>query len=175
MPVFLAVLGLAVVVLIVISALMGFGDMDAGRMVEHMYWGIATALLGLLAHTLTFFFFIGTAKAIREACRDHQPAWPFIGEANRFRSKIAGRAMLADLVLIVQPVLGAAVYSGQLHTHWHLFGFWTLLGVHLWAYGTELKFLGLNNVLLAKVGDWKATGELPHVRRAGVGPNQGPT
>ena len=157
MPAFLAILGLVVVIMIIVSAVIGWGDPVTERMVLHMYWGVATSLMGLFAHTLTLFFFIGTGKAIREACQDHEQAWPFIGESSRFKGIISGRSMLANLVFIVQPILGAALYSGSLHSHWHLLGFGATLAVHGWAYGTELKYLGLNNVLMSKVAEWRIT------------------
>ena len=64
MPVFLAVVNLAVTIMMVVSAVLGWGEPSSERVVTHMYWGVATALLGLFGHTLTMFFFIGTSKAI---------------------------------------------------------------------------------------------------------------
>ncbi len=89
MPVFLAILGLAVLIMIVVSAVIGWGDSTTERAVFHMYWGVATSFVGLFTHTLILFFFIGTGKAIRKACQDHEQAWPFIGESNRFKKIIA--------------------------------------------------------------------------------------
>jgi hypothetical protein len=126
---------------------------------------VATSFLGLLGHSLTMFFFMGTAKAIKEACKDHTPAWPFIGRANGQKSLIAGRTMIASTMLIIQPVLGAAVYSGRLSPHAHQFGFWATLLVQGWVLATELKYLGLNNVLLNDVARWKETGALPQSAR----------
>jgi hypothetical protein len=160
MPVILAFANVLVLVMIIVSAVMGWGQPPEDRMFLHMYWGVATSLLGLLAHTFTMFFFIGTSKAIRLTCEKHQAAYPFIDQSNQFKRVVAGRTMMANTVLIIQPVLGAAVYSGRLASEFHHLGFWLTLGVQAWVAYIELKLLGLNNVLLAKVGEWKAAGGL---------------
>ena len=161
MPVVLALANVLVAVLIVVSAVIGWNGVSPERVVLHMYWGVGTSILGLLAHTFTLFFFIGTGKAIRLACQDHAVARPFLVQSNRFKKTIAGRTMLGNLVLIVQPIIGAATYSQRLGSHWHYLGFWITLGVQLWVAYIELKLLGLNNVLMARVGEWQATGRLP--------------
>ena len=45
MPAFLAILGLAVLIMIIVSAVIGWGDPVTERMVLHMYWGVATSLV----------------------------------------------------------------------------------------------------------------------------------
>lgn len=159
-PVVLAFSQLLVVVLVVVSAVLGWNHPAEGRLIMHMYWGVATAFVALLAHTLTFFFFIGTSKAIRLTCENHPAAQPFVDESNRFKRILAGRTQLASLVFIVLPVLGAAGYSARLSPRAHEIGFWITLGVQIWVGYTELKLLGLNNVLLARVAEWKASGGL---------------
>jgi hypothetical protein len=159
-PVVLAFAQLLVVIMLVISAVMGWGHPPAENMVTHMYWGVSTAFLALLAHTLTLFFFIGTSKAIRLECQEHPVAKPFVQESNRYKRMLAGRTQIASLAFIVLPVLGAAAYSGRLSPYWHEAGFWLTLGVQVWVGYTELKLLGLNNVLMTRVAEWKASGGL---------------
>jgi hypothetical protein len=163
MPVILAAANFLVLVMIIVSAVLGWGEPAEDRMFLHMYWGVTTSLLGLLAHTFTMFFFIGTSKAIRLTCEKHQVAYPFIEQSNTFKRVIAGRTMIANTVLIIQPVLGAAVYSGRLASEFHYLAFWLTLGVQAWVLYVELKLLGLNNVLMAKVGEWKAAGGMSAV------------
>lgn len=158
MPVILAGLNFLTLLLLVVSAISAWVTKTPEAPFAHMYWGVATSLLGLFAHSFTMFFFIGTGKAIKEMCKDHEAAWPFIARSRSFKMKIYGKAMLAILMLIIQPVIGAAVYSGRLNSHWHLFGFFVTLAVQAWAFGVELKYLGLNNVLMAEITEWKETG-----------------
>lgn len=160
MPIFLSLVNFAVLVLLLITALLGWGQLTSEQTFTHMYWGITTSLLGLFGHSFTMFFFIGTGKSIKELCKDHKPAWRFIAESNGYKRRIYGKAMLANLMLIVQPVLGAAVYSGRLNPRWHEFGFWVTVAVQAWVFGVELRYLGLNNVLMAKVSEWKETGKI---------------
>jgi hypothetical protein len=157
-PVVLAFSQLLIVMMLVISALLGVGVPTSERLVWHMYWGVATSLVALFAHTFTLFFFIGTSKAIRMACQGHVAAQPFVDESNRYKRILAGRTQVASLAFIVQPVLGAAVYSARLSPWWHEWGFWLTLAVQLWVGFTEFKLLGLNNVLLARVAEWQASG-----------------
>lgn len=170
-PVVLALSQLLVLVLLVISAVVGWTH--SGSLAAHMYWGISTALLALLAHTFTLFFFIGTSKAIRLECQGHAVAQSFVDESNAYKRILAGRTQLANLVFILEPVLGAAVYSGRLAWPWHQAGFWLALCVQLWVGYTELKLLGLNNVLLVRVADWKASGGLLPVQPPPFGPQTG--
>lgn len=160
MPVVLASAQLLIIVMLVISAVVGWNHPPAERVVAHMYWGVATAFVALLAHTFTLFFFIGTSKAIRLECQDHPVALPFVNESNRYKRILAGRTQLASLVFIVQPVLGAAVYSARLESIWHYLAFWVTLAVQIWVGYTEFKLLGLNNVLMSRVAEWKASGGL---------------
>ena len=170
-PVVLAFAQLFVLVLLLISALAGWTH--SGSLAAHMYWGISTALLALLAHTFTLFFFIGTSKAIRLECQGHAVAQPFVDESNTYKRILVGRTQLANLVFILEPVLGAAVYSGHLSWPWHQAGFWLALCVQLWVGYTELKLLGLNNVLLARVADWNASGGLSPVQAPPFEPEAG--
>jgi hypothetical protein len=157
-PIVLALSQLLVLVLLLVSALVGWTR--EGSVAVHMYLGVGTALLALLAHTFTLFFFIGTSKAIRLACQGQAAAQPFVAESNRYKRILAGRTQLASLVFILEPVLGAAVYSSRISWLWHHAGFWLALGVQIWVGYTELKLLGLNNVLLLRVSEWKASGGL---------------
>ena len=159
MPVVLAVAQFLVVLLLLATAVAGW--MREGSLALHMYLGMATSLLALLAHTLTLFFFIGTSKAIRIECTGHPEAQHFVAESNRFKKVLAGRTQLACLVFIVEPVVGAAVYSASLSWLWHHAGFWLCLLVQLWVGFTELELLGRNNVLLNRVAEWKAGAGLP--------------
>lgn len=156
MPVVLAGSQLLVLLLIIATAVAGW--VREGSLAAHMYLGIATSMWGLLAHTFTLFFFIGTSKAIRLECQGHPEAQVFIDESNSFKKMLAGRTQLASLVFILEPVLGAAVYSSRLSWWWHHAGFWLALLVQIWVGYTELKLLGLNNVLMARVAEWKARG-----------------
>jgi len=158
MPVFLAVVNFAVLLLLIVTAIFGWIARGPEGAITHMYWGVGTVLLGLFGHSMTMFFFIGTGKSIKEMCKDHRPAWPFIQRSREFKRKIYGKAMLANLMLMVQAVMGAAVYSGRVSSNWHLFGFFVTLAVQAWAFGVELKYIGLNNVLMMEVSEWKRTG-----------------
>lgn len=153
-PIVLALSHSVVLALILATALVGWFE---DGLAAHMYLGIATSLLGLLAHTFTLFFFIGTAKAIRLACQGHPEASFFVAEANRFKRQLAGPTQLACLVFILEPVLGAAVYSSRISWVWHHAGFWLTLWVQLHVGYIELKLLGENNVLLERVAEWRAS------------------
>jgi Na+/H+ antiporter NhaC len=167
MPRILALLNFVALLLLVVSAVMGYLATAAEPAFTHMYWGVAAALAGLLGHSLTIFFFLGSGRAIKEACRDHQPAWPFIARARALRRTVTARALAACTMLIVQPVLGAAVYSGRMSAGWHHFGFWVTLLVQAWAAGTALKHLGLGNALLNEVAEWgKSRGPAAPVDRS---------
>jgi hypothetical protein len=161
MPLVLAALNLVVLLLLLISAWLGFRPSGAEGTVVHMYWGVGAALVGLLGHSLTMFFFMATGRAVKEACRDHKPAWPLIARSHAYRRLVSGRAMIACTMLIAQPVLGAAVHSGRLAAGWHQFGFWVTLAVQAWVAGTEVRYLGLNNALLNEVAEWRAAGIAP--------------
>ena len=158
MPVVLAAMNFIVVVMLIITAVYGWGQPSETDMISHMYWGVATSLFGLLSHTFTMFFFIGTSKAIRLACENDPTAQPFIALSKRYIRTIAGRTMLANAVLIVQPVLGAAVYSNRLPALWHYLMFWVTVAVCAWVFFEELKLLGQNNVLLDRVATWRPSG-----------------
>lgn len=158
MPAFLAVLQFVVLLMLLVSAYLGFGDHDPAGMLSHMYWGVATSILGMFGHTLVMFFLIGTSKAIRLMCKDHKLAWTFVERSNVFKRAVAGKSTMASMAFLIEPILGAASYSSTISTQWHLLGFFVTLGLHIWVFGIELKCIGLNNLLMHEVSEWKATG-----------------
>lgn len=165
MPAFLAILQLIVLLMLLVTAYLGFGDHDPTGIFSHMYWGVATSILGMFGHTLVMFFLIGTSKAIRLMCKDHKPAWSFIERSNVFKRAVSGKSTMASMAFLIEPILGAASYSATISTQWHLLGFFVTLIVHVWVFGIELKCIGLNNLLMREVSAWKATGGMSEAEK----------
>jgi hypothetical protein len=99
-----------------------------GHVAQHIFFALATAVIGLFSQSMTMFFFIGTGKELKDASNQDAAV---VQRTKSFKSKVFPSAMYAMAALMVTFIMGGGVSSGKT-PHWlHL----TLTTVTVILYG----------------------------------------
>ena len=96
--------------------------------VRHVYLALPSFLLGILGHSMTMFYFIGTGKVVREAVQDAGLEGDWIARTKTFKQQTFPAAMWAMGFIMATSILGGAVDTGHLAGWIHgLLGIGTLI------------------------------------------------
>jgi len=88
-----------------------------GHYAQHIFFALATVVLGLFSQSMTMFFFIGTGKEIKDAA-DQDAA--VVQRTKAFKAKVFPAATYAMLVLMVTFIMGGGVAGGKTPRWLHL-------------------------------------------------------
>src|SRR5438132_4296211 len=88
-----------------------------GHYAQHIFFALATVVLGLFSQSMTMFFFIGTGKEIKEAANQDSAV---VQRTKAFKAKVFPAATYAMLVLMVTFIMGGGVASGKTPRWLHL-------------------------------------------------------
>jgi hypothetical protein len=106
----LSVLALGLVGLIS-TAVMGLMGSDITR---HITFGFTSTLLLLLAHSMMMFYFIGKAKAVKDAMQENALTGDFHGRITAARKPVFAIATWAMLATMAAAILGASADTKML-------------------------------------------------------------
>jgi hypothetical protein len=136
---------LSIAGLIATSAL-GFLS-SPGHVARHIFFALATVVLGLFSQSMTMFFFIGTGKEIKEAAANDAEV---VRRTKTFKAGVFPIATYAMAALMVTFIMGGGVASGRT-PHWLHLGL-TAVSVALYgrAYWVQLKAMMENAELMEK-------------------------
>lgn len=119
----------------------------------HFVVGVCASILALFGVVITMFYFIGTAKAVKEAVRDYKLDRGYYEMTLKYKKKYFPGMTLSLLFYIGLPSLGSAVMVDYLSPWIHgWFAYATLL-MHGWICVRGQQYLIENDRLMAKV-DW---------------------
>ena len=96
---------------LVTTAILGLASADVSR---HVSFGIFSAMLILLAHSMMMFYLIGKGKAVKDAMAEHGVAGDYYRRFASARKPVFGIATLAMAATMVAAILGASVDTGVL-------------------------------------------------------------
>jgi hypothetical protein len=85
-----------------------------GHAAQHIFFALATVVIGLFSQSMTMFFFIGTGKELKDASNQDAAV---VQRTKSFKSKVFPSAMYAMAVLMVTFIMGGGVSSGKT-PHW---------------------------------------------------------
>lgn len=120
---------------------------------SHFVLGVSASIIALFGVVITMFYFIGTAKAVKEAVRDYDLDRGYYEMTLKYKRKFFPGMTGSLLFYIALPSLGSAVMVDYLPAWSHgVFGYLTLL-VHAWICFRGTQYLMENDRLMAKV-DW---------------------
>jgi hypothetical protein len=94
---------------LIATGIMGFVAAP-GHHAQHIFFALATVVIGLFSQSMTMFFFIGTGKEIKDAA-DQDAA--VVQRTKAFKAKVFPAATYAMLVLMVTFIMGGGVDSGK--------------------------------------------------------------
>ena len=101
---------------LIATGIMGF-IAPPGHYAQHIFFALATVILGLFSQSMTMFFFIGTGKEIKEAAGQEATV---VQRTKAFKAKVFPAATYAMLVLMVTFIMGGGVASGKTPRWLHL-------------------------------------------------------
>lgn len=100
-----------------LAAVVGLGYAGHWGLVEsvwHVYLALPSFLLGILGHSMTMFYFIGTGKVVREAVQEAGLEGDWIARTKEFKQQTFPAAMWAMGFIMATSILGGAVDTGHL-------------------------------------------------------------
>lgn len=117
----------------------------------HFTLGVIASLVALFGVVITMFYFIGTAKAVKEGVRDHDLDRGYYEMTLKYKKKYFPGMTLSLLFYVATPGFGAAVQVGSINPLTHgLVAYLTLI-IHLWICVRGQQYLIENDRLVAKV------------------------
>jgi hypothetical protein len=146
----ITIAGIAVLLLLIAGAA-GFVSVSTGEpwRLYHLFIGLFASLLTTFIHCMVIFYFIGTAKVIREAAAEMGAKdRDYARETRRLAAKVHPLATLAIGVTLVGTLLGGAVRGGLVSPTVHLVGVVVLLAANLWVFRAEHRAARINSGLI---------------------------
>ncbi|HEV7922088.1 MAG TPA: hypothetical protein VGR02_14975 [Thermoanaerobaculia bacterium] len=116
-----------------------------GHYAQHIFFALATVVVGLFSQSMTMFFFIGTGKEIKEKSNNDAAV---VQRTKDFKSRVFPAALYAMIVLMVTFIMGGGVASGKT-PHWlHLALAFATLVMYGRAYWVQIKAMDENARLM---------------------------
>ena len=113
---FLLVTTLLSIAGLIATGIMGFAAAP-GHIATHIFFALATVVVGLFSQSMTMFFFIGTGKELKEKAGNDAEV---VRQTKKFKARVFPAATYAMLVLMVTFIMGGGVSSGKTPRWLHL-------------------------------------------------------
>lgn len=94
------------------SMYLGYQTASTAALAQHISIGIFSTMITLLAHSMMMFYFLGKARAVREAAAEGGLSKDFERRIAIVRAPVFSSATLAMLLTMVTALLGASVDTG---------------------------------------------------------------
>lgn len=117
---------------------------------QHIFFALATVVVGLFSQSMTMFFFIGTGKELKEKVKGASEETVVVQQTKSFKSRVFPAAMYAIGALMVTFIMGGGVGSGK--TPIWLHDTLALLSIVLFAraYWVQIKAMDENARLMER-------------------------
>jgi len=131
---------------LIATGVMGFQATPV-HVATHIFFALATVVIGLFSQSMTMFFFIGTGKELKEKADNDADV---VRQTKSFKARVFPAATYAMLVLMVTFIMGGGVSSGKTPRWLHL-GL-SLASVLMYgrAYWIQLRAMDENARLMEK-------------------------
>jgi hypothetical protein len=123
------------------SMYLGYQSASITALAQHISIGIFTTMITLLAHSMMMFYFLGKAKAVREAAAEGGLSKEFERRIVVVRAPVFSIATVAMAVTMVTALLGASVDTGVVPAWVHSTAAIAALLANLRAVQLEIKAL----------------------------------
>ena len=94
------------------SMYLGYQSSSTAALAQHISIGIFSTMITLLAHSMMMFYFLGKARAVREAAAEGGLSKDFERRIAVVRAPVFSIATIAMLLTMVTALLGASVDTG---------------------------------------------------------------
>ena len=121
-----------------------------GHVAQHIFFALATVVIGLFSQSMTMFFFIGTGKQLKEkTAGGHAEA--AVKQATRAMAmKVSPAATYAMAILMITFIMGGGVGSGATPLWLHLTLSAASILLYVRAYWIEMRAMNENLRLIER-------------------------
>jgi hypothetical protein len=121
-----------------------------GHIAQHIFWALATVILGLFSQSMTLFFFIGTGKQLKDKTQGGPDADAVRNATRALTMRVSPAATYAMVLLMITFIMGGGVASGRT-PHWlHISLSIATVAMYGRAYWVELQAMMENAGLMEK-------------------------
>lgn len=138
------------------SILQGYQVAGGAGMRHHFLLALVSTLILVMAHSFIMFFLIATGVELKDMEKERGWGDSFRRRTVAMKGRVFGIATLALLLVIAQPVLGAAAHTHHMPVWMHhalAWITWAVCVVTLWR---EYLVLGENNRLIDEAAQRRA-------------------
>jgi hypothetical protein len=128
---------------------------------QHFLFALFATFIAILAQCMSMFYFIGTAKQVKDLMGSHPQASDFIQRTRQFKSQVFLPATLAILFTMAAWIVGGGVDTRVLPVWIHTTLALLALGTNVFAFARELRYMAKTNVLLDEVAVLLASSPQP--------------
>jgi hypothetical protein len=136
---------------IVAAMYLGYQSASTGGLAQHISIGFFSTMITLLAHSMMMFYFLGKAKAVREAAAEGGLSKDFERRIAVVRAPVFSAATVAMLATMTTALLGASVDTGVVPTWVHSVLAISTLVANLRALQLEIRALMESGRVVAEV------------------------
>jgi hypothetical protein len=127
------------------SMYLGFNATGNASLAQHISIGIFSTMITLLAHSMMMFYFLGKAKAVREAAAEGGLSKDFERRIAVARAPVFSIATIAMVATMVTALAGASVDTGVMPS-------WLHMGLAIAALASNLRAVQLEIRALTESG-----------------------
>ena len=132
---------------------LGLTARSSAVLAQHISVGIFTTMITLLGHSMMMFYFLGKARAVREAAAEGGLSTEFERRIAVARKPVFSIAILAMIATMVTALLGASVDTGVLPAGIHAVLAYSCLLLNLGALRVEIGALTESGRVVEEVNE----------------------
>jgi hypothetical protein len=139
------------IISLIVTMVLGFLIDSRPDVVQHFLIALFTTFVAVLAQCMSIFYFIGTAKQVKDLTADRPEQQAFIQRTRQFKSQVFPPATWAIVFTMAAFIIGAGVDTRVLPVWSHSTLAILALGFNLYALVREVQYMARNNILLDEV------------------------
>lgn len=132
---------------------LGLTARSSAVLAQHISVGIFTTMITLLGHSMMMFYFLGKARAVRDAAAEGGLSTEFERRIAVARKPVFSIAILAMIATMVTALLGASVDTGVLPSGIHAVLAYSCLLLNLGALRVEIGALTESGRVVEEVNE----------------------
>ena len=98
---------------------LGYTSTTSASLAQHISIGISSTMISLLGHSMMMFYFLGKAKAVREAAAEGGLSREYERRIAIARAPVFSMATIAMVITMTTALIGASVDTGVLPSFVH--------------------------------------------------------
>lgn len=118
---------------------------------QHFLFALFATFIAVLAQCMSIFYFIGTAKQVKDLVGTQPQGPDFIAQTRQFKSQVFPPATMAILFTMAAWIVGGGVDTRVIPVWIHTTLAFLALGANVLAFARELRYMAKTNALLDEV------------------------